>query len=396
MGFRRVAKFGWIAFLWSLSLTLLPILNGLLAGVLFCFWDRREVNNNMQHFTDELGEVSAQEYWTVPGAQSFSDYMDNTRAFHSTRLSTPRWTMQLDYQLPIEYYGDGGIDRWADLDHLMADVKSCNPAVPKESWVYITDLASPWFPYDDWNEAFDDLIQKSYVSHSLDATSFHFVECSHSAFLCGIWNVKPPALLHLSVEDSAPASDELDPDLTYAVDRKRLRPVTARIIELPVQDAFLGRPWHVFPSPKEQLQALISTPGLYEQFDPYDREEQIMKRFNEYMDSFWDWKGSVFYLMRRTESWCQDYITEPLGIESYLVDLQSLTFTVTFLLAQLILLPVQSAWQAVKDFFGYPGAGDWTFGGSDDPPTNFMEDMFGGFMQSMAGKDRFSQPTADS
>lgn len=164
--------------------------------------------------------------------------------------------------------------------------------------------------------------------------------------------MRPPALLHFSVADVAPAEEDMDPRLTYGSHRTDLRPVTAHVIELPIEKPCLGRPWNTF-TPHEQMRAIIGTEGLHQQFPPYHPLDQHFRRFNDYVNSLWEWKGSIFYYIRQTESWTQDYITGPLGLGPFLGHVYNVVCEITLLVMAVIYIPLRSAWQAVKDFLGY-------------------------------------------
>ncbi|KAE9372222.1 hypothetical protein N431DRAFT_535924 [Stipitochalara longipes BDJ] len=146
---------------------------------------------------------------------------------------------------------------------------------------------------------------------------FFFAKCHDTAgFLCGIWVVKAPALLHFSVADSAPLLEDIEPGVTYSISTSNLRAVTARVIEFPLKDSYTGLQSSVFPGPEEQMLAMMRGDKLWEQFEPWTDFEQSWRRFHEYIDEkFYDRKGTLLYYLGEAEEWIVDHLEKPFGLE---------------------------------------------------------------------------------
>jgi len=73
----------------------------------------------------------------------------------------------------------------------------------RHHWVYLSaqKLHADDAFLDDWDEAFNALLQHHYSVLAANDTNFSFIACSES-FLCGEWFVTGPALIHFTSEKS--------------------------------------------------------------------------------------------------------------------------------------------------------------------------------------------------
>lgn len=386
MVLKQVFKLFKYFFLLTLPLTFLPIGNGIIGGVLFSFWNNGLVKQHVDSLTHEIEQDSWLDSFSVPGALSIHDFMDQKSAFHVPKLKTNDWLSKLGYMLPNEYIflDDAPIDKLASLDNLMLDT-TCSPNKPTEQWVYVSSLAWPSM-LNEWDAAFDQLIRNNYVS-PLSDTSFAYVECASSEFLCGIWGVKAPTMLHFKIEAHPLESEDMPPDLTYEADRLNLRPVTVRIIELPLEEAYTGT--NAFLGPFEQLRAIIRGNCLYEQFDTYNPIVQLMNRFNDHIQLLMRRYRALDYFYK-AHNWIDDHIFEPLGMNSALDTIKGIAFQLSMLLAWLVRLPFSILSDAWAAFFGVPDQ----FAAAPKEYGNLFDNMLGGFLDSF--DSRFDGPTAGS
>lgn len=298
--------------------------------------------------------------------------------------------------LPEEYTDveyDAGIDKYADLETLMYD-PNCRPAPPKEQWVFLVNF-SPWPTLWEWDRAFDDIVQMAYVHPRLNQTRFHYAECMGTAgFLCGVWNARSPALVQFIVEDDRVANEEDgEPGFTYpTADRSSLRPVSVRIIDLPLKDGeiYTGS---AFPSEKEQMLSIMTN---YEQFEPYDPMYQAMKRFNEYMDQkFWDAPGTWWNVYNDVDNWIIEHVTKPLGIEVAMEAFYTMCYSFTALSTAGVLVIGRMVWSLGEDLLGRPKLGDRILGDVEgrmnSPEDNFWGPIMGDFFEDLEKKIRESR-----
>lgn len=378
------------AFVITLPLTIFPFLSGFMNGILFTFWQANGIDAHYKSLLVEIDQSARLDAWSVPGAPSIHKHMDSNNAFHIPPLHTNDWTSKLGLMLPEqstnpEVHPDVGVDKAASLEHLVRDV-SCHVNGPAESWVYVSSMA--WPEVFEWDKAFDDILQEVYVGPAPNSTGFAFLECAETGFLCGVWGVENPALVHFRVGDYAPLEDEMDPGLTYVAERRDLRPVEVRVVELPLTNAYTGLPAHVFPSLQEQIRALIFTPFFVEQLDTYGPTAQLIERFTDYMDQL-ERRHKLLLYYNKVESWMVRHLTEPLGIEPYLTVLGQTTFAVSTGVTSLVRMPFMLIRDAVKGFLGYPSIEELMI--PEDRPANIWEGMFAGFVDSF--DSRFDTPT---
>lgn len=373
-------------FLLTLPLTFFPIFFGTLGGLLFPVFFERHITANTEKYLTDVRDAASD--WGVGGdAPSFRQFQDTKNDFHLTRINSNDWVSKLGFHLPVEYSDpdtfirlDTPIDKHASLDTLMRETGCASADVlPKEQWLFLTRYE--WIDLDGWNAAWDDLLRHAYTDPVLNKTGFHFAECAKTAsFLCGIWNTRAPALLHFLVEDEPLREEDMDPELSYTLPPSNLRPVTVRIIELGLQDAYTGLPWTTFPSKEKQLRSIIAGDRMYEQFEPYESADELLQlRFNEYMDGLMDAPGTLLNYINEMDWWTIRNVNRPLGIDDYLGSLHGICFNVALIASSLIDgLVVRPVREVYNEFLGTPKPGDVIFADMDDEEIGGgMDDLFG-------------------
>lgn len=379
--------FKWL-FLLTLPLTALPSISGIVNGLYFAYWSSGLIDKNIDAYLHDLRDHAND--WSVPGAVSFREWQDTHNDFHLLRLNTNDWNSKLGFILPREY-GDlqynvrTPINKYASLDTLMLDI-SRRPTPQKEQWVYVSDFA--WPSFNTWDMAFDAAVQGAYVPSALNETRLFFAACYHTAgFLCGVWGVRAPTLLHFLVEDFPPQLEDITPGLTYSTDLWKLRPVTVRVIEFPLQGVYTGLPADVFLGPREQMLGIMRGDRLFEQFEPWNELQQTLRRFQEYLDNLYHRKGTFLYYLGKTDDWATGYLAKPFGLEEALEVMNVGCFIVTAAVTQgLILSPWHWAKGAVLEYLGYPKRGEWILGEGREKEWNLWDGLMGAFWDSF-GKD---------
>jgi len=377
----RICKYlfrtAWKACKWPLLLTLpvtiLPIIGGIIGGFYFPYWNHSLVSGNVDAFLQDVKDQSND--WGVPGAMSFRQFQDINNGFHVLRLNSDDWASKLGFVLPLaygdwKYFVDTPVNKFGSLDSLMLD-STCSTGTtpPKEQWVYLSDFG--WPGLSDWDTAFSAVVQAAYVPSALNETRLFFAMCHGTAkFLCGVWSVKPPALLHFKVEDHPPRREDLDPGVQYPTNLWNLRPVTVRVIEFPLKDTYTGLASDVFPGPEEQMLAITRGDRLYEQFEEWDEMRQMMLRFQDSISAHYDRKGSFLYYLGKADTWVERNLANPLGVK----DLMDFTHITCFLLVAgvingLILPPWIFLKETIMDYLGYPRRGDRVLGDAVEKPA---------------------------
>lgn len=382
-----------------LPISLFPFISATVGGVMFVFWENNRVLENVDKFLYETKDILSD--WGVGGgAQTFRQFQDHHNDMATVRANSDDWTEKLGYCLPDQWgtflQGEDSlsIDNHVDLDSLMITPKNFHPsAVREEQWLYISNSGWP-VAFNPWDQAFRYVVEYAKGDPHLNQTRLFFAECGRTGgFMCGVWHTRTPALVHFKAEQpqSIEEANLNDESLTWCSTRYGLRPVTARIIEFPLEDVYTGLPLGVFPSREEQLLAVMATPGLYEQWEPFERAVQVIKRFNDYMhdempESFW-----------RADSWVETHISEPLGLDEAVQYFHSWLFALTTLCTTVFgLLPYRIAKEAIDGFFGKPLRGDEIVGDMNEyapPAQNFWDPIMGDFLGGLNG-DRSGPPSS--
>ena len=382
----------------TFPLTLLPLLSAIYGGISFTFWHSNHVDETVKSLYLEIDHGLRFDRVSVPGTLTFREFQESKHAFQTKKLNSDDWVSKLGFLMPQEYgdFGsfDFGIDKLANLETLMFDV-TCAGSSPLEQWVYVSSVT--WPEVDDWDAAFVELVQHTNILPNATKPSLAFVKCAQSSFLCGVWGVEAPALVHFKVEPEALEPSELDPDLTYDAEAANLRPVTVRVVELPLSDAYIHVPWHALPSPYLQLRSIVTNPALVEQFDTYDAVQQIMRRFNQYDDTL-DRPGSLRNAFNRADKWMARYVTEPLGVEPAIGVLHTATFMTSVVITHVLRWPFTTAMGLFRRWLGSPTVEEEIFGDGSAYEGSMWSDIFGGFMNDMVEKlaDLPQQPTDSS
>jgi hypothetical protein len=367
---KKALKIQWKVLKWllllTLPLTILPIIHGITLGILFVHWRDNHIDKNADAWLYEIKDHIND--WSVAGF-SFRDFQDRNNDFHITRLNSNDWLNKMGFVLPREY-GDfdcnehAPINKYADLMTLMVDTNNaCLLAPPREQWVFMSDYAWPEFIYP-WDDAFDSAIQAAYVPSTLNESRLFHANCRGTAsFLCGIWAVRSPALLHFLVEDSAPKPENIESGLTYTAPLEELRPVTVRVVELPLRGAYTGLPSLIFPTFEKQILSIMHGDGLFEQFEPWDEFTQEYARFQEYAEKIFAKKGTIMYHLDQTDDWITDNIAKHIYFEEPLDWVTQVSLLVSWALTLLVTIPWQWAKRGIlQDFLGQPKKGEWILG----------------------------------
>ncbi|KAF7552106.1 hypothetical protein G7Z17_g4544 [Cylindrodendrum hubeiense] len=263
----------------SLPVTLLPFLNGLIEGVFVGNYLIKTGYDNVRYLDQDLEARALSEFRFAIGSPQVTGVA--LAPFHVVLLQDPtQWWEKLGLErLDFDKeayppYGTPDANNFASLNGLHRP--SDSEGEPWHHWVYAS--AQFWhiegFLLDDWDKAFEELIQYRYANPSIASAGFHYIACPES-FLCSSWRVNGPALLHFTTEvfetDKVKTEDQI-PDYDA---------VTVRIIELPTQESLLPG---VFPSHLNQLKAVTEN-SSWSDHSPHSEFGQFQRRYYEVCDS---------------------------------------------------------------------------------------------------------------
>lgn len=410
--FRICWRVSFAIFLISLPVTFFPIVAGIEGAWTFHFWNRAQIHHHVQSLQFEAESRGHLNYFNVPGAMGIHDFLDTQGPFHIPKLSSFDWLDKLGVTQPNENLDlAAGVDKTASFDGLVRDASFPEHSVkPTRWWVYVTSGAE--WRQTSWNDAFSDLLQQLYVKPLPSDIGILYLDCASASFLCGVWGVKIPSLLHFSVEQESlitrqekEAESETDEELswldglmeqnyTYNSWEGNLYPVTVRTIELPLDEDQPLLPRSTLPTPALQLRALMLDPhpeDLLEHWDPHRVEIQVLRRFNDLADDLSEKVGTWRYYFNEWDKWYSQTIIHPLfgkefaGSSGFLAEVQNTVFTIGFLLAEAIHFPFTMAWEVYAWYFGLGWDGEPIENMSIDSEMaieggSMMDDMFAGFL----------------
>jgi hypothetical protein len=407
----------------SLPVFIFPIIAGIQGGVLFHFWLDNRIISNSHRLIAEVESQASLSYWNVPGALSIQEFMDQQGPFHIPKLTTFNWRQKLGLIWPNEHgiELETGVDKCATFDGLMRNLNCAeNEALPTQYWIYVTSL--PESRASPWDAAFSTLLQQLYMTPLAPNTGIFYLDCASAGFLCGVWAVKYPSLVHITIEDGTRAEtkhrleneaeeeeeevtwleDHLARNYTYVAPDNLLLPMTVRVIELPLEDDAATNllPRDTLPTPLEQLRTLILDPvplEIVSNWYTWSFESMAVRRFQEYFNNKRETRGTWWYYFNEVDNWYVDHVLKPIfgrdinSSDGMLVEVRSFVFTLSILGAQVVAMPCRWVWGMYAWYAGLGWDGEpldntavadaVEEGGLGD---NMWDDMMGGFWDSLA------------
>jgi hypothetical protein len=396
-GWRHIRSLLFYSSLISLPVAGPPIIWGIATGTKFHFWQADQILKNTNALTFEIDQHSRMSYWNVPGAPSIHQFQDNQAPFFIPHLGVLDYAEKLSMSKPRSTLDEyASIDRMGSLDDL---VRSGADNLPNECWIYVTFM--PEYGGSEWDQAFSEVLQQSYARSPQPKTAFFYLSCLKSQFLCGVWGVKFPSLVHLTVENytladqmamEEPVDHSQHLSYDYGCPPDKLRPVTARVVELPLEGdhAVHFLPRNVLPTPYLQLRTLIfdaPRSAIVEQFDPWHPLMQDLARFHDRILDLCAISRSAWYYLDKADQWYEKYVLKSvLGgeINDAVVDVvQPLTFSMSLAIASIVRMPFSWGWALYSWYFGLGWDGEplgtHTWPGEED----LNEDGYGGMWGDM-------------
>jgi hypothetical protein len=186
--------------------------------------------------------------------------------YHIPMLCNPlTWTQNVGISRPRDWKANN-IRVVAYFDDLYRWRSSFSPGW--HHWIYLSaneqPLSEPWNE-DPWDKAFLELLQhREEYEHEM-TWNFDYITCPHS-YLCSLWRVDGPALIHLT-------NEPLEQKPTQKQSRTPiLDPVHVRVFDLPLNESVIpGR----FTTRFEQLRSITASNSTYwmkkEKYSELDR-----------------------------------------------------------------------------------------------------------------------------
>ena len=361
MGFKSFMRvtfrlLGYI-YLLSLPITFFPTLVAIPAGFLFARYHFRKVDEGVHALAREVDTFHWMNQWELPGAP-ISSWRDNKAPFFVPQVTSAGWDCKLGLVLPRAYHmpedmdpsDEPGVDKLVSFEGALRDMRT-QSHFPKEWWIFVSRLAMPEvFP---WDAAFRDLLEYHSANPLPKGTAFAHIQCADSPFLCNVWQVYNPAMVHLLVREDGFLDPEFDTS-DYDANRRDLRPVDVRIIDLGLQENVSTLVPNVFPSRFEQMKSLTTQAGAYSVFDEYDLVQRSLKLWQEEFHLMCNRRGSILDYLTDLENWTFDHIANPLGLEDALDVYRSIAVTLFFGTTSLINSAGRFIWQLGEQFLARP------------------------------------------
>jgi hypothetical protein len=405
---RTSIRLSFYLFVLTSPVTLLPVINSLYDGISLTFWSNHRIAENTNAWIFEVEQHQRLSYWNVPGAMSIHEFMDSKEPFYITALRTMDWTTKLGFIMPnsqTDSMLEAPIDHQVRIAGLVRDARHNEKA--RAVWVYVT--LGPWWRRDPWDKAFEELLQTRHVK-PFNTPDIYYVDCGKSQLMCGVWGVKYPSLVHFSISNATVAeldtnTDEADNQhawYTYSQPRSQLHPITARVIELPLEDdaavAFLPR--NTLPTAALQLRTLLRdapTSAILEHFEPFHDQVQMLRRFSEHLeDKCSAARRNTCYYMGEAETWWTKHVIDPVFGKQFDKEILQWVRVIAFLsanaISQLIWIPFAACWGLYTWYAGLTWGGEpvGTHVMYDESPgnapPNMFDDMMAGFWDFAAQK----------
>lgn len=251
----------------TLPLTILTIILSIIQGLVLGAWYHGKSVNHPALFMNNMMTVKTYEWFKEPGGQN---PLRIPRApYHIQQLHNPlEWTKELDLVRPRDWNTDN-VGVLASFGNLRRRRPRSERYMNWHHWIYLSANEQPLnetWNADPWDKAFLDLLEHRDKHEFWGRSNFHYITCPGN-FLCDIWSVSAPALIHLTNE----------PIRRNATQKRSMKPildpVSVRIFELPLKKAVIPG---IFPSQFEQMRSITASNSTYwETRDKYSNFDQV-------------------------------------------------------------------------------------------------------------------------
>lgn len=321
----------------SSPITLFPGLVSLIAGGLMQQFHTDRVNHGIQAMISEIESFTWMEEHKDPAWRPFSGKLDtDTAPFYVPRLHSNNWLAKLGLILPRTHYLDNpetadmdlGVDKMLSFDAILRDVSCIGNA--NEYWVYVSTTLTPdsYSEGSSWDTAFRKLMEHHERYPKPAGMQFAYADCAKSPFLCNVWQIDSPVLMHFKVEVESDLGPDIDPSAYDAIP-EFLSQVSVRMIDLGLQESSSPVSPGTFPTEFEQMKSLTSKPGAYTLFEIFDEQTRELERFNNHFTALCNREGSLLDYLTEAENWTAKWLAKPLGLGTTLEIFSSVVFTLS-------------------------------------------------------------------
>ncbi|KAF4454147.1 putative ADH3-alcohol dehydrogenase III [Fusarium austroafricanum] len=247
--------------------------------------------------------TKAADWFERAGGPNF--YRDIRAPYHIPQIYNPlEWISELGLRRPADWSAKNAA-YLAFFNHLYRVRHRYSNDPSWHHWIYLSAQQQPLnktWNVDPWDQGFLDLLQHRDRHEPMGRANFHYMSC-HNSFLCEIWRVDAPALLHFT-------NEPLKLDMFRAKSRKLiLDPVSVRVFEFPLGEPIIPG---IFPSYVEQMKAITaSNSSFWATKKPYSNFDQTRGQANKVLKKIeiahpWSYGALVKLETKWTELWAAD------------------------------------------------------------------------------------------
>ncbi|KAJ4244595.1 hypothetical protein NW762_014451 [Fusarium torreyae] len=250
--------YGWrvikVVFLLTLPISAFTVLLAFIQGLILGPWYQGTQINHLHLFVANMVHVKTMEWFREPGG---ANPLYVSRApYHIRQLHNPlEWTRDVGISRPSDWNTDnvGVLSSFGDL-YRRRRRYSDDPSW--HNWIYLSANEQPLnetWNQDPWDKAFLELLEYRDMYEPLGRGNFHYITCPKN-FLCDIWRISGPALVHLT-------NEPIKRNATQERSRRPiLDPVSVRVFEFPLNEPVIRG---TFPTYFEQMRSITASNSTY-------------------------------------------------------------------------------------------------------------------------------------
>jgi hypothetical protein len=348
------------------------VFDGQLTGALLAYFMHARIPEGSQDYLYEVKRRQWFNYISIPGLP-----MENmaTNPYWIPKLYSWNWYTHLNLTRCTMGEPDCTNGMWNPVNEPIDKLarfeefrRKRSSQDPLHHWIYVSKWAL-LNEFDPWNRAFINLLQHHNCISPAHNATLHLLDCMESKFLCHIWAVRGPSMIHITFKEPSK-------ELLEAGDRVFVSPdlhLEVRVIELPLKEKLKGT-LQTFPSQFEQLRRLTSNKNIYLEFDEYDEQKQLERAFEDWLDE--KKGGGLFGHLQVSMSRPTDWLLERSGA---LQPLWNVAVFLSYSIVLLVLAICSFVWGLLRAGFSwFLASPQWL---AAQPSGNFLSDlMMGSFM----------------
>ena len=324
----------------SLALTFFTIIEATIAGIMYTKFSTDRINNSAHAFAQEMDFLSSMDPFSIPGAVSTWQHMEDDEPFYVPQLTSQKWHSNMGFTLPRGYGADvwdsgTRIDKMVSLKGLVRDA-STRSAFPNEWWVFASNQKMP--ALSPWDAAFQELVEYHYVHPLPNGTALASIQCESTPFLCNAWQLDgltSAAMVHFLVQEANDPDMKIDAK-DYDVATEDLRQVEVRIIDLGFRGDISPVAPGLFQSEYEQLKSLTGDNKAYTIFEEYGHMSREFDRFVEYFEVMAKKEGSALKVIDDLDTMVIKYLAKPLRLDDAVQFLGTIVFMISAVMAMIV------------------------------------------------------------